>query len=82
MRKEAEQWWMQALKELIFLGKKVNIPDEYYNTLRRLSPDFVITRYPTAAHAIPYELYDEKIAEERLKLSKEVVEWVREELKK
>jgi HEPN domain-containing protein len=127
MRKEVEEWWMQALKDLnsaeknldieeyyltaflcqqsvekalkalyihrlkespgathslIFLGRKVNIPDMYYNTLRRLSPDFVITRYPNAAHAIPYELYDVKIANERLELSKKVIKWVKEELKK
>ncbi|MFQ6062724.1 MAG: HEPN domain-containing protein [Methanosarcinales archaeon] len=71
-----------ATHSLIFLGRKVSIPEEYFNTLRRLSPDFVITRYPNAAHAIPYELYDEKIANERLELSKKVIEWVKKELKK
>jgi HEPN domain-containing protein len=127
MRKEVEEWWKQALKDLesaeknleigeyhltaflcqqsvekalkalyihklkespgathslVFLGRSVHIPDEYYNALRRLSPDFVITRYPNAAHAVPYELYDETIAQERLELSKKVTEWVRNELGK
>lgn len=127
MRKEVEEWWKQALKDLesaeknlrieeyyltaflcqqsvekalkalyihklkespgathslITLGRRVNIPDEYYNVLRRLSPDFVITRYPNAAHAVPYELYDEEIAEERLEISKKVIEWLRKELER
>jgi len=38
-----------ATHSLIFLGKEVGIPEGYYSTLRRLSPDFVITRYPDAA---------------------------------
>lgn len=127
MRKEAEDWWLQALKDLdsaqknkdireyhltaflcqqsvekslkalyihrlrespgtthslIFLGKKTGIPEEYHNGLRRLAPDFVITRYPNAAHAVPYELYDERIAAERIEIAKKVIEWVKKELKK
>jgi len=127
MRKEVEEWWLQALKDLnsaeknlsieeyyltaflcqqsvekalkalyihrlkespsathslIFLGRNVGIPEEYYNTLRRISPDFVVTRYPNAAHALPYELYDEAIAKERLELAKKVIAWVQAELKK
>lgn len=127
MRKEVEEWWLQALKDLnsaeknltieefyltaflcqqsvekalkalymhrlkespgathslIFLGRNVGIPDEYYNTLRRISPDFVVARYPNAAHALPYELYDEAIAKERLELARKVIAWVQAELKK
>jgi HEPN domain-containing protein len=65
---------------LIFLGKSVEIPDEFLSGLRKLSPDFVITRYPDAAHGVPYELYDEELAKERLKIAKNVVEWVQKEL--
>ena len=118
MRKEVEEWWKQALKDLdsaeknlsideyyitaflcqqsvekslkalyihklkespgkthslLFLGRKVDIPEEYHSILRRLSPDFVITRYPVAANGVPYELYDIEIAKERLELSNKVL---------
>jgi HEPN domain-containing protein len=66
---------------LIFLGKKVKIPDEFLSGIRKVSPDFVITRYPDAANGVPYELYDEEIAKERLKIAKGVIEWVQKELK-
>lgn len=71
-----------ATHSLIFLGKKTGIPEEHHNGLRRLSPDFVITRYPNAAQAVPYELYDEKIAAERIGIARKVIEWVRQELEK
>jgi len=127
VRKEVEQWWLQALKDLdsarknltieeyhltaflcqqsvekalkavymhrlkespgtthslIFLGQKAGVPKEYHNGLRRLSPDFVITRYPDAAQAVPHELYDETIADERIEIAGKVIEWAGQELKK
>ncbi|MDI6723131.1 MAG: HEPN domain-containing protein [Methanobacterium sp.] len=66
---------------LLFLGRSVKIPDEFLSGLRKLSPDFVITRYPDAANGVPYELYDDEIARERLKIAKGVVKWVEQELK-
>ena len=71
-----------ATHSLVFLGKSTGIPEQFYGALRRLSPDFVITRYPDAAHGLPYELYDEGIAKERMNLAKEVIGWVKEELEK
>lgn len=55
---------------LLFLGKSVKIPDEFFSGLRKLSPDFVITLYPDAAHGVPYELYGDEIAKEKLEIAK------------
>jgi len=70
-----------ATHSLIFLGRSVEIPERFHGALRRLSPDFVITRYPDAVHGLPYELYDEEIAGERLDLADEVMKWAKKELK-
>jgi len=58
------------------------MPKEYHNGLRRLSPDFVITRYPNTAQVVPHELYDEEIATERIEIAEKVIEWASKELKK
>lgn len=126
MRKEAERWWQQALKDLqsaeknleaeeyylvaflcqqaaekslkalyidrlgespgathslIFLGKKVEIPSEFLTLLRKMTPDFVLARYPDAADDLPYELYDRDIADERLDFAKKVLEWIKEQFR-
>ncbi|MEA1993326.1 MAG: HEPN domain-containing protein [Euryarchaeota archaeon] len=47
-----------------------------------MNPDFIITRYPDAVNGLPYELYDEEIAKERLKMAKKVIEWIKENLEK
>jgi len=66
---------------LIFLANELNMPEEFMSGLRKLNPDFIITRYPDAAQGLPYELYDREIAEEKLEIASKVVEWVRKELK-
>ncbi len=67
---------------LLFLGKRVGILEEFHTALRKLSPDFVITRYPDAVHGLPYELYDEEISRERLELAEKVIKWVKKELER
>jgi HEPN domain-containing protein len=69
-----------ATHSLLFLGKKVEIPDEFLTFLRKMTPDFVLARYPDAADGLPYELYDRDIAGERLGSAKKVLEWIRGQL--
>lgn len=121
MRKEVEQWWKQARKDLdtaqhcinakdyyacaffchqsvekglkalyierkrsspgathslIFLATEVDAPPGFFSFLRQLTPVFVTTRYPDAAYGVPYELYDETIANDILENSREVIEWI------
>ena len=66
---------------LIYLGKKVGVPREFESILKKLTPDFVVARYPDVTQTAPYELYDKEIAEEKLKMAKKVIEWVEKELK-
>lgn len=67
---------------IIASGREVGIPNEFYHSLRKLNPDFVLTRYPDVADGVPYELYDEEIALEKIRLAEEVLKWVEKELKK
>jgi len=69
-----------ATHSLLFLGKKVEIPTEFLTFLRKMTPDFVLARYPDAADGVPYELYDRDIAGERLNFAKKVLEWIQGQL--
>jgi len=66
---------------LIYLGKEVNIPNELIENLRKLTPDFVISRYPDITQTLPYELYDEETSKEKIELAKEVLKWIEKQLK-
>ena len=50
------------IHSLIMLATTVKLPEEYFTILRKLSVDFISTRYPYAVSGVPYEMYDENIA--------------------
>jgi HEPN domain-containing protein len=85
VEKALKAFYIQKLKKattthsLIYLGKSVGVPKELEKTLRDLTPDFVVSRYPDVAQEVPYELYDEDIAKEKLNGAKKVIGWVKEE---
>ncbi|MFW6126415.1 MAG: HEPN domain-containing protein [Chloroflexota bacterium] len=45
-----------------------------------LSPDYLTTRYPDAANAVPARLYDRQSAELHLNFARQVISWAREQL--
>lgn len=48
--------------------------------LRELTIHYTVARYPDAANALPYELYDEEKAKELVERARRVVEWVKRHL--
>lgn len=65
---------------LVYLGRELNLPKDLIKILRDLTPDFVISRYPDIAGEVPYELYDEDIAKEKIDGAAKVIEWVKKNL--
>ena len=49
--------------------------------LRELTVHYTVSRYPNAANALPYELYDEAKARDLVERAKRVLEWVRRNLR-
>ncbi len=65
---------------LIFLGKSAKVPEKFHSFLRDLTPEYVNTRYPSAAEEPPETLYDKTIASRTLGSSKEVIGWTGRQL--
>ena len=66
---------------LIYLGKTAGIPKDYISKLKKLSPQYFLSRYPDASEDIPYELYDEDISNLFLEIAKEVLSWIKNQIK-
>ncbi|MCD6092920.1 MAG: HEPN domain-containing protein [Candidatus Aenigmarchaeota archaeon] len=47
---------------LIYLGKRIKIPETFHSFLRDLTPQRILTRYPDASDELPFELYDKEIS--------------------
>jgi HEPN domain-containing protein len=61
---------------LIFLAKRVRLPEKFHSFLRDLTAEYVNTRYPAASEEAPEALYDYTIASRTLASMKEVLEWI------
>ena len=59
------------------LGDGIGVLPELRRHLADLTPDYTVTRYPDAANAVPYELYDQDTAREKVRAAERVIEWLR-----
>lgn len=66
---------------LLSLAKNLKLPKEVVEAILDLTPDFVISRYPDAANAVPADIYDSKKAQQKIVFAEKVVEWVQARIK-
>jgi HEPN domain-containing protein len=76
--------WVLAKKEpaphthaLTELGDGLGIPSDLRRHLADLTSDYTVSRYPDAANAVPYELYDEPTAAMKVQNAETVITWLR-----
>lgn len=62
------------------LGEGLGAPAQLRRHLADLTPDYTVSRYPDAANAVPYELYDEETTQAKLRNAHEVVAWLRQRI--
>ena len=67
--------------DLVEIAEELGAPENVSHAAAELSPDYIMTRYPDAANAVPAKLYNASSAEVHLNLSREVIRWVKEELR-
>ena len=66
---------------LVELGKKAGISEDLLKDLRKLSPEYIISRYPDLTESLPYENYDIEIAKEQLERAGRVFKWLSTQMK-
>jgi HEPN domain-containing protein len=62
------------------LGDGLGVPADLRRHLADLTPDYTITRYPDAANAVPYELYDASTALTKVENAGTVIAWLRSKI--
>jgi HEPN domain-containing protein len=62
------------------LGNGLGVPADLRRHLADLTSDYTITRYPDAANAVPYELYDETTARTKIQNAESVITWLRQKI--
>jgi len=62
--------------DLVELGTGLGAPENVLAALRRLNPEYVVSRYPDAANGVPARNYDRERALELIGLAEGVERWV------
>ncbi len=62
------------------LGDGLGVPADLRRHLADLTPDYTVSRYPDAANAVPYELYDESTAQTKVQNAEAVITWLRRKI--
>ncbi len=66
---------------LVELGKRAKVNLDILKDLRKLSPEYTISRYPDVTDTLPYENYDKEIALDLLNRAKNVIRWLNTQMK-
>ena len=66
---------------LIYLGKTAELPHNFFSGLKKLSPQYFISRYPDITESLPYENYDSEIAKEQLERARRIFKWLNTQMK-
>jgi HEPN domain-containing protein len=70
-----------AIHSLLKLGKIAEIPEEFYVLLKKLTPEYYLSRYPDVAEDVPYLLYKEQLVKDLIDEAKGVLAWIRTQMK-
>lgn len=60
------------------LSRKLGLSDEIIDDVLDLTIDYTFSRYPDVAERVPYEEYDEDIAQEKIERARRIFERLRE----
>lgn len=87
VEKALKSYYVEKIKEappkthnLVELSLRLGIPEDFLHVARELTPEFIIPRYPDAAGAPPFELYDEASARKILNVSERFLEWLEKKI--
>ncbi|MFN4179027.1 MAG: HEPN domain-containing protein [Armatimonadota bacterium] len=66
--------------DLTRLAVALDAPANLVSIGKPLTEDYFRARYPDLAGAVPYEVFDAQIAQERIQQAEQILEWVRQQL--
>lgn len=66
---------------LMEFGRALKVPPPHLTFLAKLSPEYILSRYPDASYGVPAERYTEEIVQEYLTQGEKVIEWAKSQIK-
>ena len=71
---------LMKVHDLVYLARKLNLPEEIINYCINLSRIYIETRYPDAGGKIPAKKFSKADARNIIKIASEIIKWVEKKL--
>ena len=66
--------------DLTLLGKKLNLPKEFFITFKELTSSYTETRYPDMSDVIPSKKFQKKDALKYVNSADEIIKWIKKKI--
>jgi len=70
----------KAGHSIIYVAKELKVPEELFEKIKKLNPEYLISRYPDIAGVAPVDYYSKGMVEDYLGVAMEVIEWVKKRM--
>ncbi len=78
---EKERNFPPKTYNMLEISRALKAPEDVFDAVIELNPEYFVTRYPDAANGIPAEMYTEKKAAFHYEKAEMVINWVESQMK-
>ena len=65
---------------VIYVAKELGVPEDLFEKVKKINPEYLISRYPDIAGIAPVDYYSKGMVEDYFGVVVEVMEWVKKQM--
>ena len=65
---------------IIYVAKELGVPEDLFEKVKKINPEYLISRYPDIAGIAPVNYYSKGMVENYIGIAVEVMEWVKKQM--
>ena len=70
----------KAGHSIIYVAKELKVSGELFEKIKKVAPEYLISRYPDIVGVAPVDYYTKEMVEEYLEIAKEVLKWTKKQI--
>ena len=67
----------KAGHSIIYVAKELGVPDDLFEKVKKINPEYLISRYPDIAGVAPVNYYSKGMVEGYIDVAMEIMEWAK-----
>ena len=72
----------RAGHSVIYIAKELQVPEDIFLDIKKISPEYLISRYPDIAGVAPVDFYNEETVLNYIRIAEGVLKWAKKQILK